>query len=440
MSPPSESAAGRIIHVPRRFALDKWGGTESVILNLCRQQQARGTLPEIQTSRALSAVADEIWKGIPIRRHPYVYPVFPLRAAERAAFDLKGGNLFSFSLYRALLRAPGVRIFHAHALKRLGGEVLTAARRRGKPCVVTIHGNCFDVPAEERASQEGARSFFSLEWGKLLGGFFRSRSLLEDADAICCVGHSEYEAARAALGHDRIHYLPNGVNVESFEKGDRSGWRERLGFSSGDFVFGCISRIDPQKGQVRFLDALAEVLRRHPHAAAVIAGPVTDPGYGREVADRARALGGRVRMLPAVEAESPEHAGLLAALDTFVLPSRHEPFGIVVLEAWAAGKPVVASRVGGLARLINDECDGLLATPDGPAGLARQMERLLVRPDLGRGLAETGNARVRAEFSWSHLYGRMEEIYRRAEDRMERETRATTGHASPPPTEARKSA
>jgi glycosyltransferase involved in cell wall biosynthesis len=420
---PESKAVSRIIHVPRRFALDKWGGTESVVLNLCRQQIARGTVPEIHTSRALSSVEAETWQGIRIQRHRYVYPYFPLRAAERAAYDLKGGNLFSYSLYRALLRARDVRVFHAHTLKRLGGEVLTAARRRGKPCVVTIHGNCFDVPAEEKAALEGNRDRFAIEWGKVLGGLFKSRALLEDADAICCVGHSEYEAACAALPHDRVYYLPNGVNIEPFENANRDEWRAGLGFTPRDFVFGCVSRIDPQKGQKRLLEALREVLRIHPEAAAVIAGPVTDPAYGREVSELALAMGDRVRVLPAVESESAEHAGLLAALDTFVLPSRHEPFGIVVLEAWAAGKPVLASRVGGLVRLIEDGTDGLLSAPGNTADLARQMERLIAESALRENLALAGAAKVRAEFAWSRVYERMETIYQRAESRGGQEGR-----------------
>ncbi len=417
MDSTEPASAGRILHVPRRFALDKWGGTESVILNLCRQQIARGGAPEIHTSRALSSVAEEKWQGIPIRRYRYFYPYVPLRAAERAAFDLKGGNLFSFSLYRALLRAPDVRIFHAHSLKRLGGEVLTAARRRRKPCVVTIHGNYFDVPADEKASMEGNCGRFAIEWGKVLGGLFKSRSLLDDADAICCVGHSEYEAARASLPHDRVYYLPNGVNIKPFETANRDEWRARLGFTGKDFLFGCISRIDPQKGQTRLLEALREVLRKSPEAAVVVAGPVTDPAFGREVAERARDLGDRVRVLPAVEPEGVEHTGLLAALDAFVLPSRHEPFGIVILEAWAAGKAVIASRIGGLVHLIDDGVDGLLSDPGDTSDLARQMARLIAEPVLGQRLAKAGAAKVRAEFAWSRVYERMEAIYQRAEAR-----------------------
>ena len=70
----------RILHIPRRFAIDEWGGTESVIYNLCKQQQALGLRPEIHTSRALSPTPREVWRDIPIRRY---IPGQPLKRVFR---------------------------------------------------------------------------------------------------------------------------------------------------------------------------------------------------------------------------------------------------------------------------------------------------------------------------------------------------------------------
>ena len=310
-----------------------------------------------------------------------------------------------------------MRIYHAHCLKRLGGEVLTAARKRGKPCVVTIHGNCFDVPEAERASFDSESEGPHLEWGKALGMFFNSRNLLTDADAIMCVGHSEYEAATKQLPHDRVHYLPNGVNPGAFENGDRDKWRAQLGFEKGDFVFGCISRIDAQKGQHLMLHALREVLKKHANAAVVIAGPVTDPVYGREIEALRGEMGQRVRLLPAVDPESADHAGLLAALDTFVLPSRHEPFGIVVLEAWAAKKPVIVSRVGGLIRLTEDGVDALQIESGSVEQLVACMTRLMESPVLCANLAANGYGKMIQDFTWAKIYDQLEEIYEACEER-----------------------
>ena len=93
--------------------------------------------------------------------------------------DKKGGNLLSLSLFTHLLRVPDVRLFHAHALKRLGGEVRTVARLRRKPLVVSLHGGVFDVPAAELDSM--LRPIANkTEWGKPFGALFGSRRVLDD--------------------------------------------------------------------------------------------------------------------------------------------------------------------------------------------------------------------------------------------------------------------
>lgn len=409
----------RIVHVPRRFAQDVWGGTESVVLNLCRQQIAAGLAPEIHTSLALSSTGAEHWNGIPIRRYPYCYPYLGLSEGERRAMDLKAGNLISLRLFSGLLRLPEVRIFHAHVAGRMGGEVLTAARLRRKPCVVTLHGNVFDVPEAERQAGHGMAGEKHLEWGKVFGMLFRSRRLLEEADAVLCVGYSEYVAARQALSHGRIHYLANGVNPAAFEGGDREGVRRELGFGAGDFVFSCISRIDPQKGQHLLVEALAKLARTEPMAKLLLAGPATDPGYCEELEKTVLrlGLGEHVRILGPVDAESARHAGLLAASDAFVLPSRHEPFGIVVLEAWAAGRPVIVSDVGGLQRLVAAGSDGLVFESGDAEGLAGRMASMIADPAMAMALAEAGRRKVFATYTWEKVGDDLEQIYRAAEAR-----------------------
>ena len=408
----------RILHIPRRFALDEWGGTESVIYNLCKQQLARGLHPEIHTSRALAATPRELWRDIPIRRYRYCYPFLGLSREDVHALDKKGGNLLSLDLFGHLLAARDVRIYHAHVLKRMGGAVLTAARLRRKPCVVTLHGNIFDVPPAEAASiVEAQQGHF--EWGKPFGALFRSRHLLAEADAVLCVGFSEYEKAKAALGHDRVYHLPNGVTPESFAGGDRAAGRHALGWPDNAIAFGCLSRIDPQKNQLLLVEAFAALVAANPRTPLrlLIGGPVTAPDYQQKILEliRHHQLEPLVTLHPAVVAESTHHRDLLTALDAFVLPSRHEPFGIVILEAWAAGLPVIASHVGGLQQLISHDHDGL-HFPDGDAtALTAAMTRLAGESGLRRSLAAAGHAKMTRHYTWQAVHARLEAIYQLAE-------------------------
>ena len=120
----------KIIHTPRRYVVEEWGGTETVVMQLARQQKAAGLQPLIFTSLALSVTKSEVVEGTPVRRFSYRYPFFGLSPEQVHALDKKGGNMVSLSLFAALLREPGVRLFHAHAINRLGGMVRTAARLR----------------------------------------------------------------------------------------------------------------------------------------------------------------------------------------------------------------------------------------------------------------------------------------------------------------------
>ena len=100
----------RILHVPRRFSLNEWGGTEAVITHLCEGQFAAGWLPEIHTSLALSNTRKEQFRDIPIHRYNYCYPFWGLTREERHQLDKKGGNLLSWSLYHAMRKADNVRM------------------------------------------------------------------------------------------------------------------------------------------------------------------------------------------------------------------------------------------------------------------------------------------------------------------------------------------
>ncbi|WP_075087103.1 glycosyltransferase family 4 protein [Verrucomicrobium spinosum] len=133
-------------------------------------------------------------------------------------------------------------------------------------------------------------------------------------------------------------------------------------------------------------------------------------------------LADRVILLPGLRNDDRALPDAYAACDAFVLPSRHEPFGIVVLEAWSASRPVIASRVGGLVGLVKDECNGLCFDP-GTQGsveqLAAQMERLITDQAFGRRSPPQGGGRPRRDMtgppftlSWNKFTSRQSIIIR----------------------------
>lgn len=411
--------ASTIIHVPRRFVAHEWGGTETVITEIGKQQRAAGYTPRIVTSLALSTQSREVIDGIEIERHRYCYPFFGLTQENKAALDKKGGNLLSLPLFKSLLQAKDVRLFHAHALKRLGGHVATAARLRRKPFVVSLHGGVFDVPQAETSTMtkpiEG-----KFEWGRMFGALFRSRTLLDDADMVVCVGKSELLAAEKKLSHDRIAYLPNGVDCHKFSQGVGERFRAKHHISRDAFIALNISRIDAQKNQLSLVEAFAHLHRRDPTAMLVLIGPETQPDYASTLRATIASLGlsAAVKLLPGMKHDDPDLVDAYAACDVFVLPSLHEPFGIVVLEAWSAGKPVIASRVGGLQTLITDERTGLFS--ECTRSLSTNLLRLHRDAALRTTLAECGQASARERYDWHRIHSQLESLYAGAEEHAAR--------------------
>jgi len=118
-----------------------------------------------------------------------------------------------------------------------------------------------------------------------------------------------------------------------------------------------------------------------------------------------------VTLIPGLGSDDPMLTGAFHAADIFCLPSLHEPFGIVILEAWAAGLPVVASRVGGIPSFTRDGDDILHAEPGNAGDLGQRLVELLEKPELAARLAAAGREKARRDYDWSIISGRLLSLY-----------------------------
>ena len=404
-----------VIQVPRRFVRSHWGGTETVILETSKGLLALGHETEIFCPSALSDQPSEEIDGVSVRRFDYFYPYLGLSDAAREQMDLKGGNLFSFPLLSELSRVPKLDLIHLHTGKRLGGIGRYSARRRRIPYVISLHGGVYDVPSGEAQSWT-APTRGAFEWGKALGWWVGARRVLDEAAAIICLGTRELEEARRRHPGRTVVQLPNGVDAPRFAGGDGRAFRERHAIPPTAFVILVMGRIDPQKNQRLAVRLLTELHRGSGASHLVLIGPVTNPSYEAELAAdiKEMGLGGSVTLIPGIQSQDPDLVNAYHAADLFLLPSVHEPFGIVILEAWASGLPVVASKVGGVPTFVEDGQDGLLFPPDDLPRLSGLVRDLMANRDERCRLAQAGRKKAVEAFGWDSITRRLVNIYEEA--------------------------
>ena len=389
----------RIAHVLRRLSFDDWGGTEQVVWNIAKAQVAAGHEVKLFATTALCPVEHEVVDGVEILRFRPVYPWFPMPRRLVAELDRKGGNPFVPGLGKALSDwRPDV--IHCHAMARIAELCLRTASRIGAKSAISLHGGGANVP-EAEAKSLVAPTRGLLPWGKILDyAMGWTRRVPEDFGGIVCVGEDEYLRYRTI--HPHVMYLPNGVDAKMFRT-DRDFSSKR----SSDAVNAVtVARIDRQKNQMMLVEALA----RHPGLRIRLVGPVTQPDYKMELERRAAELGvqDRLSFAGSLKPCSDELLAEYRSADVFILPSRHEPFGIVVLEAWAAGLPVVASNVGGLARLCAAHPEAAATfEPGDAASMDAALERALAG---GKAMSEAGVAAA-SGYDWATLSERLVDFY-----------------------------
>lgn len=401
-----------VLQIPRRFVKSEWGGTETVVLETAKRLLAKNVLTEIYTSMALAEQTEEIIEGVTVRRFPYFYPYWGLSREAKKRLDQKGGNLFSFSLMCALQRYPGLQLIHLHTGKRMGAIGRYVARKRKIPYLISLHGGVLDVPAEEAQTWTDPTAR-AVEWGKLLGWWAGSRRVLDDAAAILCVGQEERNLIQQQYPNKNVIYLPNGVDCARFARGDGAAFREKYQIPFNAIVMLTVGRIDPQKNQAFVFELLPEIVHRCPEALWVIIGPSTNDSYYANLNRicQAAPFDRRCILIPGVSTSSPDLVNAYHAADLFLLPSIHEPFGIVVLEAWAAGLPVIASRTGGLPFFIDHECDGLLLPVNQASDWINGVNSLLTNRELRQSLGSAGNRKVIQSYDWNLITDQLLSIY-----------------------------
>ena len=390
-------------HIVRRFTFSEWGGTESVVWHIARQQKAQGVEPEILCTAALDKVGTEVIDGITIRRFPYFYPYFPMPEKDRIALDKKGGNPFSPELMKSL-KQGNYDIFHLHAGGRIANYAIRLAKKLAIPTLMSLHGGACAIPDQEMALMlKPLKHKFS--YGGIIDRLCRARKAPESqADVLLALSNEEVQKLQKRYPGKQVELFPNGILHR--ELPEAANFRKKYNIPEDKKVLLCISRIDYQKNQ----KILLELLKQHSDTHLLLIGPVTAQWYFEEIIQTAETLDvkSRLTVIPGLSPDDPE---LLQALKTaycFILPSRHEPFGIAALEALDAQVPLIASAVGGLRDFLVDGENALLFEDNDIDSLLQASSRL---DSLKDKLVANGNITAK-NYNWQSIAARLTDIYR----------------------------
>jgi glycosyltransferase involved in cell wall biosynthesis len=314
-------------------------------------------------------------------------PVVPMGPC--ASFD----PLCSLRL-RSYVAREKIRVVHTHMdVADFHGAL--AARLGGARAVVSTK----HAPDEFRSRRTWKRlPFLLLE---------RLAYAMDDAVIVVSEGLASFLETTEHLPRRKMTVIGHGVGAPA-DALPRAEERRALRLRLFDPLLGAVGRLSPEKGHVHLVRALPAILAAFPQAGLVLAGDGPER-RGLEAEARRLGLDDRIEFL----GHRRDVHRILASLDLFVQPSLYEGFGLSLLEAMAAGLPVVASRIGGIPEIVDDGESGVLVPAGDPEGLAAAAVALLRDPQRARRLSETAAARARERHSISSEAAEIDALYTR---------------------------
>ena len=321
-------------------------------------------------------------------------PMLPLfRAAGVRTIDLRArrrSDPGAFARFARLLRHGHFDIVHVHSFRtELGANVFARLSRPVPRIVRTVH-NVDEFYVSRRYAALAQASARGLD------------RIVAISDAV-----REYLCREAGLPPDRIVRIYYGIDPTPYCPARGGSVSPATDEPVRRPTIGVIARLAPQKGHRVLIDAIPAIAERFPDLRVRFVGH-EELSTVDELRAYALDRGAADRIL--FEGYRPA-ADVLPELDVFVLPSRWEGFGLVLVEAMAAARPIVATAVGPVPEVVVDGVTGLLVPPDDPVALASAIVRLLEDPDLASALGRAGRARVESEFRLETMVTRTQALY-----------------------------
>jgi len=267
-----------------------------------------------------------------------------------------------------------------------------------KPLVSTVHST--EIGRAQGLNSPDSYMIDGLEWWMTY----------EASKVIICSSSMRGELEhRFRLPPEKIAVIPNAIDTSAYRRNSSGDdVRRRYGIGSYEKLVLFVGRLVPQKGVEYLIRAAPHILERHGEARFIIAGDGWSKSHLENLAVSS-GCGDRMRFLGFTS--NSELVELTMSADALVVPSIYEPFGIVALEGMAAGVPVVAANVGGLADIVEHDRTGVLVYPKNPESVAWGVNKVLSDQGYSEWLVRNAKKKVNDVYSWQSVAKRTSEVY-----------------------------
>ncbi len=382
-----------------------WGGIATMYYSLARALAGRGHEVHV-ICQAVDKRGDSIDEGVRVHR----VGTNATRYSARARLN------YSLHAWRKLLRVIDQHDVQVVEAAYWGAEGFLYSLRKRTPLVVRVHTSASEIVST--GTYSGLKEWLAL---KVLSAL--EDSTARRSDRIVVTTGELYKPLIARLGIDagKVGVVRHALDSSKFARVE-SGMREELGIPEEARVVLFVGRLEARKGVHVLCEAVPRIVSQVPSVKFVLVGRDTDTsptgGSVRAYVTGGAREGGFEDRLVFVDAlPETELIGLYSACDLVVSPSLHESFGLVVLEAMACGKPVVATSTGLVPELGFDGTGGVMVAPGDAGELAEAVAKMLSLDIQARDLAAAENRRlVETRFSMDQWVDEVVAVYQRAID------------------------
>jgi glycosyltransferase involved in cell wall biosynthesis len=379
--------------VPAFLPARGFGGPLYHVLALARVFQKKGDSIVVYTSNMINPYdfserlpKEEFINGIHVKRYPLVGRI--------------GGYWITPSMLRDLKRDE-YDILHAHTARSFQCDLSAfVSKLRCSPFLITAHGSLGSFLKVEL----GLRNHILHVAHNLI-----AKRVFQAADKVIALNRFEMQHfLRIGVDHKKIAIIPNGICLDEF-KNRYYDFKEKYGIKGKLVLF--VGRLTRIKGLDTLIQAYHFVKRQNSYdSKLVIIGE--DWGFKNGVLELIKRYDMSADILLL---DSPARVDILSAYhasDIVVLPSNYETFSITILEAFACGKPVIATNVGGIPEMVIDGTNGILVRPNNPKQLYRAIMHLLRNEEIAKNMGFAGQRLVASCFSIDIVARKIENLYK----------------------------